>query len=60
MKRSSAQSATTAADRLFRRARKNMAVREDEALNAICDARLRERRRPLLRLLKKLAHELAQ
>jgi len=41
-------------DRLYRRARKTTLPEEDEALNALCDARLKERRYPLSRLLKKL------
>ena len=43
---------------LFRRARKAAPANEDEALNALCDARLKDRRYPLARLLKKLGHEL--
>lgn len=42
----------------FRRARDSVRVTEDQALNAICDARLREPRLPLDKLLKKLEHEL--
>jgi hypothetical protein len=45
-------------DRLYRRARKTAPDAEDQALNPLCDARLKERRYPLVRLLKKLGHEL--
>jgi hypothetical protein len=43
-----------------RRARKASRPTEDEALKALCDARLREPRRPLRELLKKLGHELEE
>jgi hypothetical protein len=46
--------------RLFRRARKAAPTSEDEALNALCDARLKDQRYPLSRLLKKLGHELGK
>ena len=39
---------------VFRRARGSVRITEDEALNAICDARLKEPRKPLDTLLKKL------
>ena len=43
---------------VYRRARKAVRTTEDEALNAVCDARLKETRHPLRPLLKKLGHEL--
>jgi hypothetical protein len=49
---------TVRIDGLYRRARKTVAATEDQALNALCDARLKEPRLPLLRLLEKLGHEL--
>lgn len=54
------QQAALPVHRLFRQARKAAPTSEDEALNALCDARLKDRRYPLLRLLKKLGHELGK
>ena len=45
-------------DRLYRRVRQTASVTEDEALNAVCDSRLQEPRRPLEKLLKKLENAL--
>ena len=49
-----------AVDRVYRRARKAIKASEDQALNAVCDARLNEPRLPLPQLLEKLAHELGK
>jgi hypothetical protein len=48
------------ADKVYRRARRTAPATEDEALNALCDGRLKERRYPLQKLLDKLGHELEQ
>jgi hypothetical protein len=45
-------------DKVYRRARKTTIATEDQALNALCDARLKERRHPLQKLLNQLGHEL--
>ena len=47
----------TNVDRVYRKARKRVRPTEDEALNAMCDARIREPRRLLAPLLKKLGHD---
>ena len=49
---------SASADKTYRRARKTLPATEDEALNALCDARLKERRYPLQKLLDKLGHGL--
>lgn len=54
------RNASSSVDKVFRRARKTTTATEDEALNALCDARLKERRHPLQKLLHKLGHELEQ
>ena len=46
------------ADRLYRKARRASVATEDEALNAVCDSRLKDPRYPMDRLLKKLGHGL--
>jgi hypothetical protein len=48
----------TPVDKVYRRARKTAAATEDQALNALCDARLQEPRHPLQELLHRLGHEL--
>jgi len=58
--RTTNRKSSTPIDRLYRGARKATPASEDEALNALCDARLKERRYPLARLLKKLGHELEE
>jgi len=55
---SARRSASPSVDKVYRRARKTTIATEDQALNALCDARLKERRRPLERLLNRLGHEL--
>jgi hypothetical protein len=57
---STRRSASASADKAYRRARKTAPATEDEALNALCDARLKERRYPLPKLLEKLGHELVR
>jgi hypothetical protein len=52
------RNASSSADKVYRRARKTAIATEDQALNALCDARLKERRHPLERLLNQLGHEL--
>ena len=54
------RSLSASADKAYRRARKTTPATEDEALNALCDARLKERRYPLGKLLDKLGHDLEQ
>ena len=54
------RSASVSADKAYRRARKTAPATEDEALNALCDARLKERRYPLQKLLNKLGHGLGR
>ena len=49
-----------AADGQGRGARKPAAATDDQALNALCDARLKEPRHPLQELLHRLGHELEQ
>ena len=51
---------SASANKIYRRARKMAPATEDEALNALCDARLKDRRYPLRKLLDKLGHELEQ
>jgi hypothetical protein len=50
--------ATCCVDQVYRRARKTAIATEDQAINALCDARLKERRHPLQELLDQLGHEL--
>jgi hypothetical protein len=59
-KRAGLRSELGPADALYRRARKANEATEDEALNALCDARLKEPRRPLREILKKLGHGLEE
>jgi hypothetical protein len=49
---------SSSVDKVYRRARKTTIATEDQALNALCDARLNERRHPLQKLLNRLGHEL--
>ena len=51
-------STSSSVDKVYRRARKTTIATEDQALNALCDARLKERRHPLEKLLNQLGHEL--
>jgi len=55
---SARRNASSFLDKVYRRARKTAIATEDEALNALCDARLKEPRHPLQKLLNKLGHEL--
>jgi len=55
---SSRRNASASVDKVYRRARKTAVATEDQALNALCDARLKERRHPLPDLLHRLDHEL--
>jgi hypothetical protein len=50
--------ASSSVDKVYRRARKTAVATEDQSLNALCDARLKERRHPLQDLLRRLGHEL--
>jgi hypothetical protein len=50
--------ASSSVDKVYRRARKAAIATEDQAINALCDARLKERRHPLQKLLNQLGHEL--
>ena len=52
------RNAPSSLDKLYRQARKTTIATEDQALNALCDARLNEPRHPLQKLLNKLGHEL--
>lgn len=52
------RNAPSSLDKLYRQARKATIATEDQALNALCDARLKEPRHPLRKLLNKLGHEL--
>jgi hypothetical protein len=45
-------------DKVYRRARKTAIATEDQALNTLCDARLKERRHPVQELLDQMGHEL--
>jgi hypothetical protein len=55
---SARRNASLSVDKVYRRARKTAVATEDQALNALCDARLKERRHPLPDLLDRLEHEL--
>ena len=55
---SARSNASSSVDKVYRRARKTAIATEDQALNALCDARLKERRHPLEKLLDGLGHEL--
>ena len=55
---SARRNASSSVDKVYRRARKTAIATEDQALNALCDARLKERRHPLEKLLDQLGHEL--
>ena len=55
---SARRSTSSSVDKVYRRARKTTIATEDQALNALCDARLKERRHPLEKLLNRLGHEL--
>ena len=55
---SARSNASSSVDKVYRRARKTAIATEDQALNALCDARLKERRHPLKKLLDRLGHEL--
>jgi len=58
---SARRSASPSVDKVYRRARKTVVATEDQALNALCDARLKERRHPLPDLHSSLAgHPLGQ
>jgi len=52
------RNAAAPVDKVYRRARKATLTTEDQALNALCDARLKERRHPIQKLLNRLGHEL--
>jgi hypothetical protein len=49
---------SSSVDEVYRRARKTSIATEDQALNALCDARLKERRHPVEELINRLGHEL--
>jgi len=49
---------SSSVDKVYRRARKTAIASEDQALNALCDARLQERRHPIQELLSRLGDEL--
>jgi hypothetical protein len=55
---SARRNASSSVDKVYRRARRATIATEDQALNALCDARLKERRHPLEKLLNQLGHEL--
>ena len=55
---STRSNASSYVDKVYRRARKTAIATEDQALNALCDSRLKERRHPLKKLLDRLGHEL--
>ena len=55
---SARRSTSSSVDKVYRRARKTTIATEDQALNALCDARLKQRRHPLEKLLNRLGHEL--
>jgi hypothetical protein len=55
---SAPRNASSSVDKVYRLARKTAVSTEDQALNALCDARLKERRHPLQKLLNRLGHEL--
>ena len=44
---SARRNASSSVDKVYRRARKTTIATEDQALNALCDARLKERRHPV-------------
>ena len=46
--------ASSSVQKVYRRARKTAIATEDQALNALCDARLKERRHPLEKLLNQI------
>jgi hypothetical protein len=48
---------SSSVDKVYRRARKTSIATEDQALNALCDARLKERRHPVEELINRLGHE---
>jgi hypothetical protein len=49
---------SSSVDKVYRRARKTTIATEDQALNPLCDARLKQRRHPLEKLLNRLGHKL--
>ena len=55
---SARRNGSSSVDKVYRRARKTTIATEHQALNALCDARLKERRHPLRKLLNRLGHEL--
>jgi hypothetical protein len=55
---STRRNASSPVDKVYRRARQTAAASEDQALNTLCDARLKERRHPLQKLLDRIEHEL--
>ena len=55
---SARRSTSSSVNKAYRRARKTTIATEDQALNALCDARLKQRRHPLEKLLNRLGHEL--
>jgi hypothetical protein len=54
----STRKASCPVDKVYRRARRTAIATEDQALNALCDARLKERRHPLQKLLDQMGHDL--
>jgi hypothetical protein len=57
---SARRKAPSRADAVYRRARKTTIATEDQAINALCDARLKEQRHSLRKVFNRLGHELEQ
>jgi hypothetical protein len=55
---SARRDASSSVEKVYRRACKTAIATEDQALNALCDARLQERRHPIQELLNRLGDEL--